>query len=86
MRDYPRDVLTTFHYIPEFNLCVVFVAPFVDCRQLHLHLNFKPYVSAYTASRGINLKFPVSSARVPHRETSKILTVRWESDIGVMQT
>ena len=79
--------LTTFLYIHEFNLCVGFVAPFVDCQQLHLHLNFKPHVSAYTASRGTNLKLPVSVlCQSSSYGDSNTFTARLESVMGVMQT
>ena len=76
--------LTTFLYIHEFNLIVGFVAPFVDFQQLHLHLNFKPHVSA---SRGTNLKLPVSVlCQSSSYGDSNTFTARLESVMGVMQT
>ena len=86
LSDYPRDVFDHISLHSRIRFMWDLLLLSFDCQQLHLHLNHKPHVPAYTASRGTNLKFEVSSAKVPLMMTQNILTVRWESEIDVKQT
>ena len=70
LRDYPQDVFNhvSLHSRIRFmcGICCSFRR--LPATAFAFELQLKPHVSAYTASRGTNLKFPISSARprVPH--------------------